>query len=293
MEDAGKTKQLTLGKKIRKKRIEKKMTQQDLVGDFITRNMLSQIENGIATPSIKTLKYIAEKLEVPLSYLMVGEHDEEFNKNYEFDDIETIGTKARKIYFEGDRQKFIEIAENNPQMLENNKENSMIYAIACLDSAVEAFESGDVVQCAEYCKKTEKGLANLGELPAKKQLKKQAELYKFLCLPVLTESGEEHRPEKPGELNSENFMDKTFDENGMCRQGIIAAYRALKQDHPEEALVLLRKAEEIAENFLGHPYKKNIYKLFEMIFLKLEDYKNAYLYTSKILELYAKQNQKQ
>lgn len=36
--------------------------------------MLSQIENGKATPSMKTLQYIAEKLECEMSFLL--EEDE-------------------------------------------------------------------------------------------------------------------------------------------------------------------------------------------------------------------------
>jgi transcriptional regulator with XRE-family HTH domain len=61
--------------------------------------MLSQIENDVATPSIKTLQFLADSLEVPLSFLMVGEHDDEFNKNFEFDDIDTIINKARNTFF--------------------------------------------------------------------------------------------------------------------------------------------------------------------------------------------------
>lgn len=61
---------IELGKKIREIRLSKHMTQNDVVGTFITRNMLSQIENGSAYPSIKTLEYIANVLEIPLEQLM-------------------------------------------------------------------------------------------------------------------------------------------------------------------------------------------------------------------------------
>lgn len=59
-----------LGKKIREIRIAKHMTQNDVAGTFITRNMLSQIENGIAYPSIKTLEHIANVLDVSLEQLV-------------------------------------------------------------------------------------------------------------------------------------------------------------------------------------------------------------------------------
>ena len=52
----------TLGKRIKEARLAKKMTQSEVVGDFITRNMLSQIESGSATPSVKTLEYLCKVL---------------------------------------------------------------------------------------------------------------------------------------------------------------------------------------------------------------------------------------
>ena len=274
-------------------RIDKKMTQQELVGDYITRNMLSQIENDIASPSIKTLQHIAESLEVPLSFIMAGEYDEKFKKNYEFDDIETISEKAKKLYFEGDYQQYIDIVENNPQIIENNKENAMIFGIACLDAAFESFSKGEKSKCLEYCKKSESCVNNLGELSAGKQIRRQSELYKFLCQPVLTEEGEEYRSAKLSGINSDNFIKKTFDENGICRQNMIAALRALKTDNTERALNYLREAETHLDNFSAHPYKKDLYKLFEKVFVKTEDYKNAHLYSSKILELYTEQTTKE
>lgn len=44
------------------------MTQKDLAGDEITRNMLSRIENGAAYPSIGSLLYLSERLEVSPAY---------------------------------------------------------------------------------------------------------------------------------------------------------------------------------------------------------------------------------
>ena len=47
-----------IGRIIKEARLAKKMTQAEVVGDFITRNMLSQIESGSAMPSVKTLDYL-------------------------------------------------------------------------------------------------------------------------------------------------------------------------------------------------------------------------------------------
>lgn len=59
-----------LGQRIKEARLAKKMTQAEVVGSFITRNMLSQIESGNAVPSVKTLTYLAQVLELPPSVLL-------------------------------------------------------------------------------------------------------------------------------------------------------------------------------------------------------------------------------
>lgn len=59
-----------LGANIKAARISRGMTQGQLAGEDITRNMLSLIENGSALPSIPTLCAIAERLELTPGALM-------------------------------------------------------------------------------------------------------------------------------------------------------------------------------------------------------------------------------
>ena len=58
----------SIGEKVREYRLKKGMTQTALAGETITRNMLSQIENGSAQPSVATITELAEKLEAPMEY---------------------------------------------------------------------------------------------------------------------------------------------------------------------------------------------------------------------------------
>ena len=67
---------MNIGEKIRNLRIAKLMTQAELAGDHITRNMLSCIENGAAQPSLSTICYIAGRLNVPVGFLLAEEGDE-------------------------------------------------------------------------------------------------------------------------------------------------------------------------------------------------------------------------
>ena len=45
---------MTLGQKLRQTRLSKGLSQSQVAGDCVTRNMLSQIENDQASPSMRT-----------------------------------------------------------------------------------------------------------------------------------------------------------------------------------------------------------------------------------------------
>ena len=64
---------MELGEKIRLARQEAGLSQRQLCGDTITRNMLSLIEHGSARPSMDTLRYLAGRLGKPISYFLEEE----------------------------------------------------------------------------------------------------------------------------------------------------------------------------------------------------------------------------
>ena len=59
-----------IGSKLRQARLDAGLSQRQLCGDVITRNMLSLIENGSARPSMDTLAYLAERLGKPMSFFL-------------------------------------------------------------------------------------------------------------------------------------------------------------------------------------------------------------------------------
>jgi len=61
---------MELGEKLLIARQEAGLSQRQLCGDVITRNMLSQIEHGTARPSMDTLRYLAGKLGKPVSWFL-------------------------------------------------------------------------------------------------------------------------------------------------------------------------------------------------------------------------------
>lgn len=71
---------MNIGERIRALRNAKMMTQTELAGKQITRNMLSRIENGSALPSLSTIMYLAARLGVPAGFLLAEEGDEFYYK---------------------------------------------------------------------------------------------------------------------------------------------------------------------------------------------------------------------
>ena len=61
---------MDLGTRLRQARLEAGLSQRQLCGEVITRNMLSLIENGSAKPSMETLRYLASKLGKPMGYFL-------------------------------------------------------------------------------------------------------------------------------------------------------------------------------------------------------------------------------
>ena len=61
---------MELGEKLRQARMDAGLSQRQLCGEVITRNMLSLIEHGSAKPSMETLKLLAARLGKPVSYFL-------------------------------------------------------------------------------------------------------------------------------------------------------------------------------------------------------------------------------
>lgn len=72
---------MELGEKLLRARMEAGLSQRQLCGEEITRNMLSQIEHGTAKPSMSTLSYLARRLGKPVSFFMEEEGTVSLNQH--------------------------------------------------------------------------------------------------------------------------------------------------------------------------------------------------------------------
>lgn len=61
---------MELGQRIKQARLDAGLSQRQLCGEKLTRNMLSLIENGSARPSMDTLRYFARRLGKPLAWFL-------------------------------------------------------------------------------------------------------------------------------------------------------------------------------------------------------------------------------
>ena len=141
-----------IGEKIKRLRTAKLMTQSELVGGEITRNMLSRIENGAAQPSMATIKYIAARLNVSPGFLLAEEDDEVlYFKSVEMSNI-------KKAYVNKDYSLCREMCLNSEW---RDDELFLILAECTVQVAIEVFSHGNLHKAAElfdqaieYCDQT-------------------------------------------------------------------------------------------------------------------------------------------
>ena len=84
---------MDLGQRIKQARLEKGLSQRQVCGEVITRNMLSLIESGKARPGMDTLEYLSRRLGKPLVYFLGETSAQSPNAAYM--------AQARQAYREG------------------------------------------------------------------------------------------------------------------------------------------------------------------------------------------------
>lgn len=147
---------MKLGEKIRKARLDAGLSQRQLCGEEITRNMLSLIENGSAKPSMKTLQYLADRLGKSVSYFL--EETAVLSPNLE------IMQTARQLYDSGNFPEADQVLENyrapDPVF---DREKEILWVLLRLELAKEAIRQERFLYAAELLKQTPVETAYLTE----------------------------------------------------------------------------------------------------------------------------------
>ena len=145
---------MEIGEKIKSLRLAKHMTQAELAGDQITRNMLSLVENGSALPSLPTVIYLSERLGISAGMLLAREEEEAmYRKISELPNI-------KSLYAAGEYRLCIDICESLPHE-QMDDEINLVLSKCWFELAKESFNMGHLHRCVhsfdkacEYSRKT-------------------------------------------------------------------------------------------------------------------------------------------
>ena len=122
---------MELSQKLKQARLDAGLSQKALCGDRITRNMLSQIENGSARPSMDTLRFLAGQLGKPLSYFL--EEDAVTSPNQALMERARAASPSDALHLLG------EYRAPDPTF---DHERWLLEALACLTLAQDALSQG-------------------------------------------------------------------------------------------------------------------------------------------------------
>lgn len=138
---------ISLGRLLKNARLSKKMTQSEVAGSFISRNMLSLIESGSATPSLKTLEYLSNVLEIPLEQLVAPKENSAENQTLSAslpNNVFSEYIKLKQSYNEGN---YKEVCSHISEFIKETHpfydEGCALYARCCLALGLAAFEEKD------------------------------------------------------------------------------------------------------------------------------------------------------
>lgn len=286
---------MTLGQKLKKTRLARGMTQSQVVGSRITRNMLSQIENDQASPSVKTLEYLAAVLGVSMGWLLADEQAQE-----EADRM----ARLRAMLRNGDCEGCMALA---PEPQQSDDEQAVLLAIAGAECARRALLDEELPRAAELAHRT---LAwNAKSLYHSVQLDVQMRAVLAACAEAQGTDTEEAvaafradyallRPDVSYHLlmarhhlsrehvqaaEHEIWSISELPDERRAEYLILRGRLAAAKEQYETAAEYLRQADALAP--LPKLHERELCRAMELCCRELQDYKSAYEYAARQLKL--------
>lgn len=262
---------MELGDKLRQARLEAGLSQRQLCGDEITRNMLSLIENGTAKPSMKTLQYLAARLGKSVSYFL--EETAVTSPNQE------IMESARQLYDAGDFPGAATALEayRSPDEV-YDREKALLWALTYLALAEKALEEGRDRYALELLEKADIQTAYCREALQRQRLLLQGRIRGQTVCPQLPGLDEELLLRAVDALDSGNaersaHLLEAMEHHGSPRWHLLRG----------ESYLAARDYKNAARCFHGAEgaYPKETAEKLELCYRELQDYKRAYEYACK------------
>lgn len=254
---------MNLAEKLKAARLEAGLSQRQLCGDTITRNMLSQIENGSARPSMATLGYLAQRLGKSISYFL--EDQAVVSPNLE------IITQARIAYAQGDYTRTLASLEDfkEPDRV-FEEEKTLLGYLSRLGLARQALTEGK----EPYAKKL---LQQAGENRGI-YITEELERSRQLLLGMAGETVTLH------EDDALLVLARQTEDPNRCLE-ILQAVES--KDTPQwnllraDALFALEQYEAAAAHYEKAEQNQTVFSRLEACYRELGDYKRAYEYACK------------
>ncbi len=285
---------LNLGKRIKESRKKLGITQAQLCGDYMTRNMLSRIETGDAHPSMETLLFIAQKLKTPPAYFLCRDAKEEA------DYTKAIRIKdARRAFGMGQYKKCIDICAS---LAAADDEVSSMKANSHIMLAISLFDNESIDAALQHLALAEDAIHSTVYMYSEM-------LSQIRFLHLLAKALAKGAPPKPSEFPSAPpvfFSKDRFiytlalsavyhgDERGTCMKELmadgahrshLAAKELISNGNAKDAIPLLESALAGSADCYSRYF---ILVDLESAYRLCEDYKSAYSLAEKRMQLHDK-----
>lgn len=258
---------MELGEKLRRVRVEAGFSQRKLCEGIVTRNMLSQIENGSAKPSMKTLSLLAERLGKSISFFL--EETAVLSPNQQGME------KARLGYDSGDYAGAIAALEEyrEPDTV-YDREFPVLWNLCHMGLAEQQLEQGKKRYAKELLKKADKESIYLQEAMERQRLLLLGKLGETISdrLPSLDEELLLRAKEAENPDRAECLLNAVENQKNVEWQ-YLRGKACYQKEQYEQAAAYLHKAEK--------EYPAETATMLEICYREMGDFKQAYFYARK------------
>ena len=276
---------MTVGEKIRLRRKELGLTQREVAGEKMTRNLICRIERGDCLPSLDTLRSIAAALSVPVAYL-VSEKDDfaECAVNEALPDL-------RRAYAAGRYADCLTLIGRIPTEGIAD-EVAYLAAAASLGLAERSMREGNLKKIPEYVDGV-RAYSEKTVLPTDWMLAR-AELCRAIAKspesPRWEVKRDEYLSRAEKAIGYNSYLYLTEEEGIACDREAVKLHReardlVAKRRYREALTILLALEEKKSTGELDPYFLYRVYSDTETCYRELGDFEMAYRYSSKRVSL--------
>jgi len=274
---------MLLGEKIRSARQSRGITQSQLAGDRLTRNMISRIETGTANPSLDTIKYLAKNLSLPVSYLLSEDDDLLFYEKKE---------KISVIYSAYTTKDYSYCIEKIDSLSGIDDELAYILAVSLFERGKKNVIRGALRSAVEDFDRAEKTaqLTVLSTVHITSVMKMYRSIASNIQAPLLEFDDAEYMDGLYGTFDYDMYRyliqdyDYEFRDDGIRLHAI--AKKLIRERRYSDAVSKLLEASEISANKGYNSFVVfGIYADLEQCYKQLFDFENAYRYATKRMSM--------